>query len=81
MTTAGGIEEDLIKCLAHTYLGDFNLSGKELRQRGINRLTVHSMNGQIKNFAGTQGRVAKILKGSLLQVNIRIVADLQCYHK
>lgn len=39
VTTAGGIEEDLIKCLAHTYLGDFSLSGKELRQRGINRST------------------------------------------
>lgn len=23
-TTAGGIEEDLIKCLAPTYLGDFH---------------------------------------------------------
>lgn len=38
VTTAGGIEEDLIKCLGNTYLGDFNLSGKELRQRGINRI-------------------------------------------
>lgn len=38
VTTAGGIEEDLIKCLANTYLGDFSLSGKELRQRGINRI-------------------------------------------
>ncbi|KAM3863565.1 deoxyhypusine synthase-like [Diretmus argenteus] len=38
VTTAGGIEEDLIKCLAHTYLGDFTLAGKDLRQRGINRL-------------------------------------------
>ncbi|XP_069005371.1 deoxyhypusine synthase isoform X2 [Embiotoca jacksoni] len=38
VTTAGGIEEDLIKCLGHTYLGDFNLLGKELRQRGINRI-------------------------------------------
>ncbi|KAM4597917.1 deoxyhypusine synthase [Polymixia lowei] len=38
VTTAGGIEEDLIKCLAHTYLGDFSLPGKELRQRGINRI-------------------------------------------
>lgn len=37
VTTAGGIEEDLIKCLAPTYLGEFSLSGKELRQRGINR--------------------------------------------
>lgn len=38
VTTAGGIEEDLIKCLAHTYLGDFSLSGKDLRQKGINRI-------------------------------------------
>ncbi|XP_051905379.1 deoxyhypusine synthase isoform X2 [Hippocampus zosterae] len=38
VTTAGGIEEDLIKCLANTYLGDFSLSGKELRLRGINRI-------------------------------------------
>ncbi|KOX76699.1 putative deoxyhypusine synthase [Melipona quadrifasciata] len=38
VTTAGGIEEDLIKCLAPTYIGDFNLEGKSLRQRGINRI-------------------------------------------
>ncbi|KAG8007042.1 Deoxyhypusine synthase, partial [Nibea albiflora] len=38
VTTAGGIEEDLIKCLAHTYLGDFSMPGKDLRQRGINRI-------------------------------------------
>lgn len=47
VTTAGGIEEDFIKCLAHTYLGDFSLPGKELRLRGINRLatadTIHVM--------------------------------------
>lgn len=38
VTTAGGVEEDLIKCLAPTYVGDFNLSGKTLRTRGINRI-------------------------------------------
>ncbi|XP_029364037.1 deoxyhypusine synthase [Echeneis naucrates] len=38
VTTAGGIEEDLIKCLGNTYLGDFSLPGKELRLRGINRI-------------------------------------------
>ncbi|RXN35479.1 deoxyhypusine synthase [Labeo rohita] len=38
VTTAGGIEEDLIKCLAPTYLGEFSLKGKELRQQGINRI-------------------------------------------
>jgi deoxyhypusine synthase len=38
VTTAGGIEEDFIKCLADTYLGDFKLKGSELRKQGLNRL-------------------------------------------
>ncbi|KAJ8345848.1 hypothetical protein SKAU_G00300410 [Synaphobranchus kaupii] len=38
VTTAGGIEEDFIKCIAPTFLGDFSLRGKELRERGINRI-------------------------------------------
>ncbi|PVU95413.1 hypothetical protein BB561_001828 [Smittium simulii] len=38
VTTAGGIEEDFIKCLAKTYLGDFNLSGETLRKSGLNRI-------------------------------------------
>lgn len=28
VSTAGGVEEDLIKCLGHTYLGDFHLKGE-----------------------------------------------------
>ncbi|KAK9500019.1 hypothetical protein O3M35_002932 [Rhynocoris fuscipes] len=38
VTTAGGVEEDLIKCLAPTYIGDFSLSGTALRDKGINRI-------------------------------------------
>lgn len=38
VSSAGGIEEDLIKCLAPTYLGDFALDGKNLRSRGLNRI-------------------------------------------
>lgn len=38
VSSAGGIEEDFIKCLAPTLLGDFNLRGDELRKRGINRI-------------------------------------------
>ncbi|XP_029440985.1 deoxyhypusine synthase [Rhinatrema bivittatum] len=38
VTTAGGVEEDIIKCLAPTYLGDFSLKGRELRPNGINRI-------------------------------------------
>ena len=36
--TAGGIEEDLMKCLAPSFLGAFSLPGKELRKKGINRI-------------------------------------------
>uniref|UniRef100_D3TQ86 deoxyhypusine synthase n=1 Tax=Glossina morsitans morsitans TaxID=37546 RepID=D3TQ86_GLOMM len=38
VTTAGGVEEDIIKCLAPTLLGSFELSGRLLRDRGINRI-------------------------------------------
>jgi deoxyhypusine synthase len=38
VTTAGGIEEDFIKCMAPTVNGDFNLSGEQLRTDGINRI-------------------------------------------
>lgn len=38
VTTAGGVEEDLIKCLAPTFIGDFNLDGRTLRENGINRI-------------------------------------------
>ncbi|KAH6558608.1 hypothetical protein KP509_1Z054800 [Ceratopteris richardii] len=38
VTTAGGIEEDLIKCLAPSYLGKFNLPGAQLRSKGLNRI-------------------------------------------
>lgn len=38
MATAGGVEEDFIKCLAPTYVGSFELDGKLLREKGINRI-------------------------------------------
>lgn len=38
VTTAGGVEEDFIKCLAPTFLGDFSLDGRKLRSQGINRI-------------------------------------------
>ena len=37
VTTAGGIEEDIIKCLGDFKVGDFRASGKMLREKGINR--------------------------------------------
>lgn len=38
ISTAGGIEEDIIKCLGPTILGNFHLSGTELRKKGLNRI-------------------------------------------
>ncbi|KZF20546.1 putative deoxyhypusine synthase [Xylona heveae TC161] len=38
VTTAGGVEEDLIKCLAPTYMGSFTASGASLRAKGVNRI-------------------------------------------
>lgn len=38
VTTAGGVEEDFIKCLAPTYLGAFHLDGATLRKKGLNRI-------------------------------------------
>ncbi|KNC29217.1 putative deoxyhypusine synthase [Lucilia cuprina] len=38
VTTAGGVEEDFIKCLAPTFMGSFELPGRDLRERGINRI-------------------------------------------
>ncbi|KAF1859246.1 hypothetical protein Lal_00009830 [Lupinus albus] len=38
VTTTGGIEEDLIKCFAPTFKGDFSLPGAHLRSKGLNRI-------------------------------------------
>ncbi len=38
VTTAGGIEEDIIKCFGDFVLGRFDVSGSDLRKKGINRI-------------------------------------------
>lgn len=38
VTTAGGVEEDLIKCLGPTYLSSFTANGARLREEGMNRI-------------------------------------------
>lgn len=38
VTTAGGIEEDFIKCLAPTYIIPQQISGAALRAKGLNRI-------------------------------------------
>ena len=38
VTTCGGIEEDIIKCLGDFKIGNFDADGALLRERGINRI-------------------------------------------
>uniref|UniRef100_A0A7S0RT27 Deoxyhypusine synthase n=1 Tax=Chlamydomonas leiostraca TaxID=1034604 RepID=A0A7S0RT27_9CHLO len=38
VATAGGVEEDLIKVMGDTYVGDFQLKGADLRMKGLNRI-------------------------------------------
>jgi deoxyhypusine synthase len=38
VTTAGGIEEDFVKCLGDFKIGDFRADGAKLREKGINRI-------------------------------------------
>ncbi len=38
VTTCGGVEEDIIKCLGNFILGDFNAAGAKLREKSINRI-------------------------------------------
>ena len=38
VTTAGGVEEDFIKCLGETYMSSFSAVGADLRKKGLNRI-------------------------------------------
>lgn len=38
VSSAGGIEEDFIKCLGPTGVGSFKLEGRVLRKKGLNRI-------------------------------------------
>jgi len=38
VATAGGVEEDFIKCLGKTYLSSFEEKGSDLRKKGLNRI-------------------------------------------
>jgi len=38
VTTGGGVEEDIMKCLGDFFLGDFRADGSELRKKAVNRI-------------------------------------------
>lgn len=51
VTSGGGVEEDIIKCLGDCVLGDFRASGKELREKGINRIgNIYAPNSNYVRF-------------------------------
>ena len=51
VTTGGGVEEDIIKCLGDFKLGDFKASGKDLREKGINRIgNIYAPNNRYVEF-------------------------------
>ncbi|GLC34993.1 deoxyhypusine synthase [Pleodorina starrii] len=67
VTTAGGIEEDFIKCMGHTYLGDFQLKGAELRMKGLNR--IGNMVVPNSNYCKFEDWIIPILDAALKEQN------------
>jgi deoxyhypusine synthase len=65
VTTAGGVEEDFIKCLAPTYLGDFATAGAGLRARGMNR--IGNLLVPNSNYCAFEDWVVPILDKMLLE--------------
>lgn len=62
VTTAGGIEEDLIKCLGDFKLGDFGASGSELRKKGINRIgNIYAPNNRYIEFESFVQPILEVL--------------------
>lgn len=67
VTTAGGVEEDFIKCLAPTYLGEWSLRGKELRTQGLNR--IGNLLVPNDNYCKFEDWIMPILDAMLLEQN------------
>jgi Deoxyhypusine synthase len=65
--TAGGVEEDLIKCMGKTYVGAFQLGGKELRLKGQNR--IGNMLVPNNNYCAFEEFINPVLSEMLAQQN------------
>ena len=70
VTTAGGIEEDLIKCLGDTYVGDFHLKGRDLRSKGHNR--IGNLVSPNDNYIKFEAWVPPIFDQMLLEQNTQV---------
>jgi deoxyhypusine synthase len=81
VTSAGGIEEDIIKCLGHTYLGSFTLNGEQLRKKGLNR--IGNLVIPNDNYCKFEDWVLPVLDEMLLEqrekVSSRLEYDRSCW--
>ena len=78
MSTAGGVEEDFIKCLAPTYLGDFSLPGKELRKKGINR--IGNLLVPNDNYCKFEDWIMPLFDKMLQEQNEKVFVFVDCWH-
>lgn len=78
VTTGGGVEEDLMKCLAPTYLGEFNLQGSKLRKQGVNR--IGNLLVPNNNYCTLENFIGPILDEMLeeQQTKVEIVGNICC---
>ncbi|PAA81259.1 hypothetical protein BOX15_Mlig033358g9 [Macrostomum lignano] len=68
VTTGGAVEEDLIKCMHPTYIGDFHRwPGAQLRQAGINR--IGNLLVPNKNYCAFESWLVPILDVMLAEQN------------
>ncbi|XP_055337417.1 deoxyhypusine synthase-like isoform X2 [Paramacrobiotus metropolitanus] len=65
VTTAGGIEEDFMKCFLPTYVGRFDISGAELRKNQINR--IGNLLIPTKNYCQLEDWIMPILDQMLVE--------------
>ena len=79
VTTAGGIEEDFIKCLAPTYLGDFALPGRNLRENGINR--IGNLLVPNDNYCKFESWLSPILDQLLEEQNTKVRHNIVTYKR
>lgn len=66
-TSAGGVEEDLIKCMGPLYIGDFTLPGGDLFKKGLDR--IGNMLMPDENYSVFEKWITPILKQMLLEQN------------
>ena len=74
VTTAGAIEEDIMKCFAPTFVGRFDLSGAELRRKYVNR--IGNLLIPTENYCKLEDWIMPILDQMLVEQNSQVQSFL-----